>query len=75
MSYMLYRADEIRIGDELVGIGKVRRIDRKIGSIDLYWALMPNTFVRVGLDTQVLAQRPVSAAPTIAEQSQSRGAA
>lgn len=65
MSHLLYRADEIRVGDDVPGLGSVRRIVRRLGEVDLYWALMPLTFVTLGIDTPVLASRQAGGVVTV----------
>ena len=71
-AHLLYSANEIRVGDDVPGLGTVKRIVRRLGEIDLYWALMPLTFVTLGPDTPVLARRQVGGVVTITQASASR---
>lgn len=72
MSLLLYRAAEIDVGDEVPGLGAVKRVVRRPGEVDLYWALMPATFVRLGVDTPVLARRRAGGVVTVGQASQVR---
>lgn len=73
---MLYRADEIEVGDQLVGFAlPVRRVEARGDEIDLYCAIFPLTFITVGAGTEVLAEKPARyGVPTVALQSQARSA-
>ena len=75
MTYLLYRAAEIRLGDQVVGLGTINRIERKLGEITLHWQHWPGSYVTVGVDTQLLAHRPSYGPPTIDQHSQERGVA
>jgi hypothetical protein len=68
----LYRASEIQVGDEIPELGTVKRIARRLGEVDLYWGLMPLSFVRLGVDTPVLAHRQAGRVVTIGQASQTR---
>ena len=57
MTPRLYSAAEIRVGDEVPGVGVINRIERSLGEIRLYSGQAITLAIRVGPDTPILATR------------------